>query len=166
MLTGPTVSSLQGAPRSTHDINIVVELSWGDFNALLEEFSPPAYETNEAAARDAMIADRNDALFSTMDAESGYKIDFWILSEDAFDLSRFSRKRVIQWQGISIVVSSPEDTILQKLRWAKKSGGSERQIEDARAVYSIQGDALDMNYLDRWAQRLGVQSELEHIRSS
>ena len=39
MLTGSLASSLQGEPRSTHDIDLVVELSAGDVAKLLAEFS-------------------------------------------------------------------------------------------------------------------------------
>jgi len=36
-----------------------------------------------------------------------------------------------------IWVSSPEDTILAKLRWANLSGGSEKQFIDALRVYEV-----------------------------
>jgi hypothetical protein len=36
--------------------------------------------------------------------------------------------------GLEMQVSSPEDTILAKLRWAKLLGGSEKQITDALRV--------------------------------
>ncbi len=53
-------------------------------------------------------------------------------------------------------VSSPEDTILAKLRWAKLSGGSEKQFTDALRVYEVQRGKLDMEYLELWAKTLDV----------
>ena len=53
--------------------------------------------------------------------------------------------------------SSPEDTILQKRKWAALSGGSEKAYIDALRVYEIQQGALDLAYLDEWAARIGVQ---------
>ena len=56
-----------------------------------------------------------------------------------------------------ILVSSPEDTILMKLRWAKISGGSEKQLTDALRVYEIQFGKLDRAYLHEWSVKLRVE---------
>jgi hypothetical protein len=63
-----------------------------------------------------------------------------------------------------IAVSRPEDTILAKLSWAKKSGGSEKHFTDALRVYEVQYEKLDISYLQSWADRLGVASMLQKIR--
>jgi hypothetical protein len=49
--------------------------------------------------------------------------------------------------GFKMNISKPEDTILAKLRWAKLSGGSEKQFTDAMRVYEIQYGILDLSYL-------------------
>ena len=54
-----------------------------------------------------------------------------MLGEDAFDRSRFDRRLREQVLGTVTWVSSPEDTILAKLRWAVTSGGSKKQFGDA-----------------------------------
>jgi len=43
-----------------------------------------------------------------------------------------------------------------KLRWAEMSGGSERQFSDARSVYELQFNLLDLGYIDKWASILNV----------
>ncbi len=55
-------------------------------------------------------------------------------------------------------VSSPEDTILAKLRWAKLSGGSEKQFTDALCVYEVQYGKLDTDYMEHWAKKLDIES--------
>jgi len=45
MLTGSIASSLQGEPRSTHDIDIVVNLPQSKANALAASFPPAAYKS-------------------------------------------------------------------------------------------------------------------------
>ena len=62
-----------------------------------------------------------------------------------------------------VMVSSPEDTILAKLRWAKLSGGSEKQFTDALRVYEVQSGKLDMNYLNAWASDLDIDSLLQRL---
>ena len=59
-------------------------------------------------------------------------------------------------------MASPEDVIIAKLRWAKE-GASHRQLEDAAAVVSVQGQALDMDYLHKWISELGLMEEWERV---
>ena len=50
-----------------------------------------------------------------------------------------------------------KDTILAKLRWAKLSGGSEKQFTDALRVYEVQYGKLDIDYLNHWVKKLGIE---------
>src|SRR5207237_88204 len=93
----------------------------------------------------------------------GGKVDFWLLTLEEFDKSRFHRKYVEEVFGFTLKVSAPEDTILQKLRWARLSGGSEKLFTDALRVYEVQALVLDRSYLDDWADRLGVRDLWERL---
>lgn len=57
--------------------------------------------------------------------------------------------------GVTLDTASPEDTILSKLEWAKL-GGSDRQIDDAAGVIRVQGESLDLAYIERWVRVLGI----------
>ena len=50
-----------------------------------------------------------------------------------------------------------------KLLWARMSGGSEKQIQDALGVYELQFGRLDREYLQRWAVTLGVADDLKSL---
>ena len=93
-------------------------------------------------------------MFNLIDTIEGDKIDFWILTTDAFDKSRFKRKIEEDVFGFSMKISSPEDTILAKLKWIKLSGGSQKQFTDALRVYEVQYNTLDINYITRWVHDL------------
>jgi hypothetical protein len=56
---------------------------------------------------------------------------------------------------VLVAVTSPEDTILAKLEWARKAGGSQKQIEDAAGVLAV-NPGIDRAYVERWARELGV----------
>jgi hypothetical protein len=62
-----------------------------------------------------------------------------------------------------LVVSAPEDTILKKLEWSRRSGGSEKQFGDALSVYEVQAGQLDEEYLRKWAAELGVADLLVRL---
>ena len=102
-------------------------------------------------------------MFNLIDVNSGDKVDFWMLTDQPFDVSRFKRKRIEDVLGMRLAVSAPEDTILMKLHWGKELGGSDRHIIDALRVYEVQYGLLDLEYLRNWARTLGVSSLLDRI---
>lgn len=153
MITGSVVSSLQGEPRATHDIDIVIQIHASSIPGLLEAFQPPRFYLSANSIKEAI---EYQSMFNLLDTTEGDKIDFWILTQEPFDVSRFRRKLEENALGFSMKVSSPEDTILAKLRWAKLSGGSEKQFTDALRVYEVQHGKLDLGYLERWVTKLEI----------
>lgn len=162
VLTGSLVSSLQGEPRATHDVDLVIEVDLRAVDRLAEAFGAPRYYLDAAAARTALV---QRGMFNLLDTNTGDKVDFWALTDSEFDRSRFERRIATSAFGCSVYVTSPEDTILQKLKWARDSGGSERQLRDVVGVLELQGSALDAAYLDDWAVRLGVEALLAQARA-
>jgi hypothetical protein len=51
MVTGSVVSSLQGEPRATHDIDILIALSAATAAKLIAAFPPPEFYLNEWSQR-------------------------------------------------------------------------------------------------------------------
>lgn len=153
MVTGSLVSSMQGEPRATHDIDIVVNFSHKEIPILTNAFIAPDYYLSESAMQEAI---ERGTMFNILDTIEGDKVDFWMLTDSPFDKMRFSRKQDEEMLGLSLKVSSAEDTILMKLQWAKLSGGSEKQFRDALRVYEVQYGNLDMAYLELWVQQLQV----------
>lgn len=162
MLTGSLVSSIQGEPRSTHDIDLVVALPASAIPVIAAAFPEPDYYLDPESAAEAI---REQGMFNLIDVVNGDKVDFWLLTDAPFDQSRFSRREKKQVFGATVYVPRPEDTILAKLQWAKMAGGSEKQLGDVRRVYEIQYGKLDHSYLNRWAAELGVTELLDRIRA-
>jgi hypothetical protein len=154
MITGSVASSLQGQPRSTHDIDMVIAVQRSKAHDLAEAFPSRDFYLDEHSILDAI---GRQSMFNLIDLETGDKVDFWILTDEAFDRLRFSRRITEEFMGIKIQVSSPEDTILAKLRWAKLCGGSEKQFTDALRVYEVQGRKLDVGYLEHWVKKLDIE---------
>ena len=53
MVTGSIVSSLQGEPRATHDVDIVVNIQLSSITDLINTFSPPRFYLSEESIREA-----------------------------------------------------------------------------------------------------------------
>jgi hypothetical protein len=160
MVTGSYASSLQGEPRLTHDIDLVVVIPPAAVDNLSGNFPVPDFYLDGEQIRTAI---RERTMFSLLHVPEGDKVDFWMLTSDPFDVSRFSRKIRERALGMDIIVSAPEDTILAKLRWAKLSGGSEKQYRDALRVYELQNELLDIDYIRKWVKKLGVETDWERI---
>ncbi len=160
MLTGSFASSMQGEPRLSHDIDLVVDLKPEALPGLLESFPSPEFYLDEWSVREAI---RNKTMFNLLQVSEGDKVDFWMLTGDPFDVSRFARRRHEDALGVRLFVSSPEDTILAKLRWAKLSGGSEKQFYDALRVYEVQYGSMDVEYLVKWVEILAVQDSWKRL---
>jgi hypothetical protein len=75
MVTGSIVSSLQGEPRSTHDIDVVVSITTVDIPVLLSAFARPRFVADEGAIREAL---QLGGTFNVLDTQEGDKIDFWL----------------------------------------------------------------------------------------
>jgi len=163
MLTGSFASSLQGAPRMTHDLDVVVAMNVENVPALLNAFPEPGYYVSEPAVREAIEQGR---MFNLIEIDSGDTVYFWMLTDEPFDTSRFSRKQIVDTQGLKLKVPTPEDTILAKLRWTMACGESEKHFTDALRVYELQVDDLELHYLDDWAKRLGVDLLWQRLRAN
>ncbi|MFI5188058.1 MAG: hypothetical protein ACHQF0_15110 [Chitinophagales bacterium] len=161
MVTGSLVSSMQGEPRATHDADILVNITSSLIPVLISNFIPPDYYLSEDAIKEAI---QHKSMFNLLDTMEGDKVDFWILTDDPFDQSRFERKYEEKMLGISMKISTPEDTILMKLRWAKLSGGSEKQFTDALRVYEVQFGKLDLAYIESWATNLNLKELWEKLK--
>ena len=161
MVTGSVASSLQGEPRATHDLDLVVAMTQEAVGSLIDAFPAPEFYLDEEAARAAIDT---LGMFNLIAISEGDKVDFWLLTDEPFDKSRFSRKRPEEVLGVELQVPSPEDTILAKLKWANEAGGSEKHVLDALRVYEVQGARLDRVYLDHWAAELSVVDLWQRIQ--
>jgi hypothetical protein len=156
MLTGSMVSSLQGEPRSTHDMDFVVALDITSAAAFIQAIRTTGCYFDEERVPEAI---ESSGMFNLIDPTAGLKVDFWMLTTEPFDKSRFKRKIQEDVLGMALWVSSPEDTILAKLSWSKLSGGSQKQLNDAVRVYEIQHSQLDLEYVERWVEKLDLGTE-------
>jgi hypothetical protein len=161
MLTGSVASSMQGEPRSSHDIDIVVKLLPIQVKKLVAALPEDEFYISEEAVSEAV---KRLSMFNILPLKESEKIDVWLLKDEAYDLIRFSRKYATEALGTRIKLSKPEDTILYKLKWALMSGGSEKQYRDALRVFEVQYRNIDVEYMDKWAKFLGVVELLERIR--
>ena len=157
-VTGSMASNYWGIPRTTHDLDFVVQLPMSAVPRILQEFAGDFY-IEEAAIRAAY---RPPHQFNAIDTRSALKVDFWLPKPEPFDKEMFCRRMPVTLFGEPAWISTAEDVILHKLLWNRITH-SDRQLGDAAGVIAVQADALDKNYLKQWARELKLDSELERL---
>ncbi|PYJ74382.1 MAG: hypothetical protein DME72_03065 [Verrucomicrobia bacterium] len=158
LLTGSMASNYWGIPRTTHDLDFVVQLPVQSIPSLLHEFRDDFY-LDEPAVRAALAPPYQ---FNAIDRRSALKIDFWMLRSDPFEISMFERRLRVSFLGELTWIATAEDVILHKLYWDSLTP-SERQISDAAGVVAVQSDSLDPAYLQQWAGELRVSEKLNKL---
>jgi hypothetical protein len=153
MVSGSFASSFHGKPRTTHDADVVIDPSPEALEALVSALAAAGFYVAPDVARDALQRRRQ---FNVIAPETAFKLDLIIRKERPFSREELKRRQAGTLAGAPAMFASAEDTILSKLEWAKKGGGSERQLEDVRGVVDVKGADLDRGYIERWAGELDV----------
>ncbi|MCI0496010.1 hypothetical protein L0Z72_13480, partial [candidate division KSB1 bacterium] len=158
MVCGSVASSIYGEPRATNDIDIIITCSLKQLKQFMASFSEDYYADFEMA-EDAF---RRKSMFNIIDMKTGLKADLIYLKDDGYALEGFSRRQTNKIFDVEVILISPEDSILSKLKWAKM-GQSDRQLRDAFGVAVVQWENLDKDYLKKWAKKLEVEDFLNKI---
>ena len=157
-LTGSMASNYWGIPRTTHDIDFVIQLPPRSISALVGAFASDFY-LDEVSVRAAYQPPHQ---FNAIDLRSSLKVDFWLLKPPAFDRQIFERRKAVLLFSAPAFIASAEDVILHKLVWNRFTP-SERQLSDAAGVLAVQGAALDRSYLQQWADELKLSQDLNRL---
>ncbi|MBM3461326.1 MAG: hypothetical protein FJX76_04415 [Armatimonadetes bacterium] len=160
-ITGSVASATLGEPRTTRDADLVADLSVEQAISLAEELHTDYYLDLETML-DAL--DRG-ASFNVLHLASMFKVDIFVLRARPYNLAAMERRQRIfeDKRGRSYYLASAEDVILSKLDWYRKSD-SEQQWRDVLGVFKVQAGALDIGYLETWAERLEIADLLSRAR--
>jgi hypothetical protein len=162
---GSVASSSHGIPRTTLDIDIVVDLK----PEKVDEFSAtlgPEFYADASLIREAFARGRAANLIHITTA---WKFDLFPLKNDEYSRTEFGRRgyRKVSPDGrhaVECALASPEDTVLRKLEWYRAGGErSERQWNDLLGVCRTVAHRLDLRYLRRWAPFLKIDDLLETL---
>lgn len=156
MVTGAFASSLYGIPRSTKDVDVVLSMSGRDPIGRVAAQLDSVVAFDSQVQFDTLTWGRR--LIGTCRENQPLKIELFELFGDPFVLEQFSRKRRIFSApiGREIWLPTPEDVIVQKLRW-----GRNKDLDDARDILAVQGpETLDMGYVESWCERHGTALRL------
>ena len=156
-ITGGVAAIAYGEPRTTRDLDIVMDIAPTDIDRLVaaletEGFYVPGVEDVRSGRMTAL---------GITHMESISRADLVLSRTGDFDRIKFQRIQPISIPDVGTFnFSSPEDVILAKLLWGQQSQ-SEKQWRDVLGVLKVQGNALDFAYMTQWASQLDLTELLQ-----
>lgn len=158
MVSGGVAAILYGEPRLTQDIDVVIALDPGDAARFAQQFPesdfycPPTEVIAQEAGRAAF------GHFNLLHLESDARADVYLAGVDLLARYGLATRRVVELVGLSVPIASPEQVILQKLRF-RQQGASERHLRDVRGILRVMGDAIDGVALERDVEVYGLDQQ-------
>jgi len=162
---GSVASSLQGEPRATNDIDIVVAMMPHRIREFVKRLGPD-FEVDEEALRDALMRGSCANIFYLPMVT---KIDIFALGSGKYDEVEFNRRRKIRVQssGEELYVKAPEDTVLRKLLWYRDGGEvSSKQWRDVIEVLRVSASEMNHHYMRTWAEKLKIEGLLSRAEAA
>jgi hypothetical protein len=161
MIAGSFASTFHGVARATQDLDLVVDPTGTALDTFLASLDPDVYYVDPDTARDAL---RRRAQFNVIDMTTGWKADLIIRKARPFSIEELARRQPAELMGTRTYVATAEDSIIAKLEWAKQSD-STRQLRDVAGIVAMRGNALDLEYVERWVSELGLEVEWARVRT-
>ena len=159
MVAGSVASSIHGEPRSTQDVDLVIHVDPSGIRRIVAELPEDEYYVDVDVALQAL---RRHSQFNVIDMATGWKADLIVRKHRPFSKAEFERRQTVEIEGVPIWIASPEDVVITKLEWAKRTE-SERQLRDVAGVLAERDD-LDIAYIEHWERELRLGDQWNIVR--
>jgi hypothetical protein len=161
LITGSIASNAYGEARATIDADFVVDTDSAGIQqlrqALSQRFLPEpqlAFETVTGKVQHKFRFAATKFMIEIFEADLN----------DPHERARFERRRPETLLGRPTFFPTPEDVLVQKLRWFHRVRRSKDQ-DDVEKVMMHQWPVLDWPYIERWCAEHGSLAEFIRIRA-
>lgn len=159
LIGGAVASWAWGEPRSTMDLDLVVDIPFDSVEKLSLELSKREMLVPADIILETILEDRADLPINAIHMSSGFKADLYPLrSQDELRRGALKRRKRIDFGPPlgPVFVHSPEDLILYKV-WYFSLSQQTKHIRDIAAILLTMGEQLDYAYLNLWMERKGLE---------
>jgi len=136
-----------GVPRTTTDVDVIVDYREEDAPRLAESFRRRSFQVSAEDLRDARAEGAHCTVHDTL---SAFRVDIAPAARPRTkDAIRHSVS--VRWRGTTLPIADPEHTIVMKLVY-----GSEQDVEDALGIFVRQRGRVKVRRMREFAGRQGV----------
>lgn len=157
MLTGAFAYGIYAIPRSTKDVDVVLSTTDPSIiNRIISRLSGDI-DFGEQIQFDTLTWGRRHV--GKVRGHPQLQVELFELFEDPFVVAQFERRVKVPSTQLerSLWIPTPEDVVVQKLRWARP-----KDLDDARDVLAVQTPAqLDLDYIRNWCREHGNEARLD-----
>jgi len=160
MIGGAVAVWAWGEPRSTLDLDLVVNIPIEAISQLSKELEKRGMLVPPEIILDNILEDRADLPINAIHMYSGYKADLYPLRKgDELRASAFVRRQKIDLGEPlgEVYLHSPEDLIIYKL-WYYSLSQQTKHVRDITSIVMTLGDELDFHYIENWVNKKGLTS--------
>lgn len=164
MVTGSVAAIFYGEPRTTHDVDLVIDLD----NAQVDEFMAlfPATEfyrpPSELVRTEILRQVRGH--FNLIHHASGFKADLYPVGRDPLHHWAMERRRKQRVVNVDVWVAPPEYVILRKLEFYREGAG-QRHLRDIRRMLDLSSEVIDHNVLEAMIQEHGLLGPWKDVQA-
>lgn len=157
VVVGSFASSARGFQRATRDVDILAKIGLEQVESIYERLTG-RYYVDRLSIRSAVL---NRSHFNAIHLASMFKVDVFVPSDSdrlsQQQLNRHLPEKLSPDSDAIVYMATAEDTLLAKLIWYRKGHQvSDRQWADVLGIIRLQGERLDLVYLEDWAAQLGL----------
>lgn len=152
---GSVAAMWYGEPRSTLDIDVVVEAGPEDAERIVaaypagEFYVPPLDVVREELSRGAAGS------FNVIDLASGLKADIYVAGDDPLIAFGFANARPESVGATRLNLAPATYVVAMKLRFYAISH-QDKHLRDIRSILAVSPEAVDAARVTEWALRFGV----------
>jgi hypothetical protein len=155
MFTGAVAASYYGTPRTTMDVDIIVQASTTEASAIADALTKAGIKPDERKIKAALTSDYR--IVTHRDPKTHYAVDMILATEPL-------EKRAATIEGQPTYIQAPEALIPAKLRMIKATLPPERAQKDRDDVTAIlRHTPVDVDQVKRRAAKEGTLQILEEL---
>lgn len=158
MLVGSYSSNYYGRPRSTKDADFVVQITSDQLTQIAAQLGSNFRLDRQMSFETITMMSR----YIIDHPATAFKIEIFLLSDDAHDQARFQRRQPVDFEGRTAWLPTAEDVVVTKLRWSK-GGRRAKDVEDVRKVLAVRASQLDLVYIRQWTDVHATRELFERL---